>query len=152
MDSMGHLHEALSGTGFRPQRESVPEQTWSSALLVSSFVGGALGLHQDGLENRLSFAPQLPPAWERVSLRHVRTGSAQADLTLERQPGADTVSLDVTGQLKVAFAPEPARGTVTQAALDGKMAPMHLEGGRTVVDLALTPGHHQARIRYATKP
>jgi glycogen debranching enzyme len=44
LDSMGHLHETLSGSAFQPQIESVPEQTWSSALFVSSFLTGAAGL------------------------------------------------------------------------------------------------------------
>ena len=46
LDSMGHMHELLTGDFYHQQVESVPEQTWSSAALLSSAVQGLLGLER----------------------------------------------------------------------------------------------------------
>ncbi|MEP6601380.1 MAG: hypothetical protein ABJB49_06160, partial [Nitrospirota bacterium] len=45
LDAPGHAHEVLRGDAFVPERESVPDQTWSSAAFLSSAVSGMLGLH-----------------------------------------------------------------------------------------------------------
>ena len=47
LDSMGHIHELLAGDFYHQQVESVPEQTWSSAALLSSAVQGLLGLERE---------------------------------------------------------------------------------------------------------
>ena len=47
LDSMGHMHELLAGDFYHQQVESVPEQTWSSAALLSSAVQGLLGLERE---------------------------------------------------------------------------------------------------------
>ena len=60
VDSLGHMHEVMSGSFFTPQRESVPEQTWSSSAFLSAAIHGMLGLESDGRKNVMHFAPQVP--------------------------------------------------------------------------------------------
>jgi glycogen debranching enzyme len=45
--SPGHIPEVLSGTANVPLDVSVPEQTWSSAALMTATVRGILGLNPD---------------------------------------------------------------------------------------------------------
>ncbi len=62
LDSMGHMHELLTGDFYHQQIESVPEQTWSSAAFLSSAVHGLLGLEREAQANGLEFSPHLPSA------------------------------------------------------------------------------------------
>jgi glycogen debranching enzyme len=71
LDSLGHMHEVLAGNFYRPQVESVPEQTWSSAGFLDATVHGLLGLDVDSTANRITFTPHLPAAWNSVSIEHV---------------------------------------------------------------------------------
>jgi len=79
-DALGHMHEVQSGSTFTPQRESVPEQTWSSAGFLSSAIHGMLGLEADGRRNVLRFAPRPPQAWRWLKVEHVRVGKSVVDL------------------------------------------------------------------------
>jgi len=92
-DSLGHMHEVMSGSAFTPQSESVPEQTWSSAGFLSAAIGGMLGLRSDARNNVLHFAPQLPASWPSVRVEHVRVGKSVVDLDWRVERGQ--VTLDV---------------------------------------------------------
>jgi len=93
IDSLGHMHEVMRGDAFTPQRESVPEQTWSSAAFLSAAIHGMLGLDSDARNNVLHFAPQLPASWESVRVEHVRVGRSIVDL--DWHAGQERTTLDV---------------------------------------------------------
>lgn len=93
LDAMGHMHETLSGTSFHPQIESVPEQTWSSATFVSSFLQGVLGLQLNAEQHRITLAPNLPAEWDHLSLQKLRVGNSLLDITLHRS--ANRIDLQV---------------------------------------------------------
>jgi glycogen debranching enzyme len=84
LDAMGHLHETLSGSSFHPQIQSVPEQTWSSAIFVSSFLQGVLGVQPDAEHHRVTLAPHLPPEWDNLSVKRLRIGNTLLGLSLHR--------------------------------------------------------------------
>lgn len=86
-DALGHMHEVQSGAAFAPQRESVPEQTWSSAAFLSAAIGGMLGLEADARRNLLRFAPQPPQAWRSLKVENVRVGKSTVDLEWRNQAG-----------------------------------------------------------------
>ncbi len=121
LDSGGHLHEVLAGDLFHPEVESVPEQTWSSASVLTGTVGGLLGLAVRSGERAIDFAPHLPAAWPGVTLRNVAVGPTRLTLTLRRT--ADAVDLEVANPgaaVAIAFAPEvPLGATIGVATLDG---------------------------------
>jgi glycogen debranching enzyme len=79
-DSPGHMHEVMRGDRPEPQRESVPEQTWSSAAFLSAAVHGMLGLDVDAVAKRLRFAPRPPAGWDRLAVENVRIGDGRVDL------------------------------------------------------------------------
>jgi glycogen debranching enzyme len=71
LDAMGPIHET-------------PEQTWSSAMFVSSFLQGVLGEQPDAEQHRLILAPHFPPKWDDISVQRLRIGDTTMDLTLHR--------------------------------------------------------------------
>ncbi|MBV8972245.1 MAG: hypothetical protein JO290_08135 [Sphingomonadaceae bacterium] len=120
LDSRGHLHELLAGDLFHPEVESVPEQTWSSASLLTA-TAALLGLDVRSGERAVGFAPHLPPSWPGVTLRGVAVGPAR--LTLTMRQGSDGVDLDIDNPgpaVAVDFAPQVAMGArIGAATLDG---------------------------------
>ncbi|MDQ1118147.1 glycogen debranching enzyme [Pseudoxanthomonas winnipegensis] len=118
-DAPGHMHEVQSGAAFVPQRESVPEQTWSSASFLSAAIGGLLGLEVDGARRRLAFAPQPPAEWDWLRVQGVRVGAdgGTVDLAWRREAHRAVLELDNHGQ---AF-------DLTWRQLGGDAAPPTLE-------------------------
>ena len=111
LDSLGHVHETVSGSRFEPQIESVPEQTWSSALLFSSFVEGLAGVTPDGREKRLVVAPQMPEDWAFLKLQRVKVGHASVDLQIARVEGGLRLEASATGDaVCVTFRPPAPAG------------------------------------------
>jgi glycogen debranching enzyme len=106
LDSPGHMHEVLRGDVFAPERESVPDQTWSSAAFISSAVRGMLGLRLDAAKRQLRFAPHLPPDWDAVRVRGIELGGAELSLVLRQS--RELVELDIENSgpaLTVVFSP-----------------------------------------------
>jgi len=99
-DAPGHMHEVQSGEAFVPQRESVPEQTWSSATFLSAALGGLLGLEADGAHRRLAFAPQPPADWDWLRVEGVRVGASGGtiDLAWRREAQRAVLDLDNHGE------------------------------------------------------
>jgi glycogen debranching enzyme len=98
-DSLGHMHEVMSGSFFTPQRESVPEQTWSSSAFLSAAMHGMLGLESEGRNNVLHFAPQVPASWQSLSVEHVRVGKSVVDLHWHSESGHFTLDLRNAGPM-----------------------------------------------------
>jgi glycogen debranching enzyme len=106
IDSAGHLPEVLAGDLYHPEREAVPEQTWSSAGLLSSAVHGLLGLERHAAGRALTIAPHLPAGMDDVTVRHVRIGETLLDLTLHRaSDGIDLVVENPGPTVNVTFDP-----------------------------------------------
>jgi len=98
-DSLGHMHEVMSGSFFKPQSESVPEQTWSSSAFLSAAIHGMLGLDANGRKNVLRFAPQVPASYQSLRVEHVRIGSSIVDLDWRSEHGHFTLDLRNAGSM-----------------------------------------------------
>jgi glycogen debranching enzyme len=101
-NALGYVTELLSGEFNQAFGRSSHHQVWSCAMVITPLVRGLLGLEADAINNRITFAPQLPAQWDKVSLRNFRAGDASLDLTLEksRPPLArKSVSDKTTGAL-----------------------------------------------------
>jgi glycogen debranching enzyme len=99
VDSLGHMHEVMSGSFFTPQRESVPEQTWSSAAFLSAAIHGMLGLESDARKNVLHFEPQVPGSWRSFRVEHVRVGNSIVDLSWHSENGHFTLDVQNAGPM-----------------------------------------------------
>ncbi len=118
LDSLGHLHETLSATRFEPQTESVPEQTWSSALLLSSFMEGLAGVRLDAPHRTVEFQPRLPPEWPTFAIRRLRLGASSIDLSLAQHAQALELTASAKGAaVTVDFRPQAPAGLVIERLL-----------------------------------
>ncbi len=141
LDAPGHAHEVLSGDVLRPQRESVPEQTWSTAGVLQATLEGLLGIEVDGLQRTLRFAPRLPAQWNFVRVGQLRLPRAEAALALERKENEMTLTIHNDGEpFTMEFAPELRLGArLGRVTLDG----------HTVAAQPESDAHHtQAHMRF----
>jgi hypothetical protein len=146
----GHMHETLSGSAFQPQIESVPEQTWSSALFVSSFINGAAGLAIDAQAHTATFAPALPSDWDRLSLENVTIGQARISLRFRRSQSSDDLELSGkgTGPLTFRYSPQIAGAGIEKAMLDGQRIALPRNGEPIALMLKMDGHSQHLVVRY----
>jgi len=117
LDSLGHMTEVLAGDFYRPQAESVPEQTWSSAGFIEATMHGLLGLDVDSAARRMVFAPRLPAEWNDVSIARIQIGGAHVRLALDRSGEAMALKIGNDGEpFKLVFTPDLALGAKLKGA------------------------------------
>jgi glycogen debranching enzyme len=97
LDAPGHMHEVLRGDVFAPERESVPDQTWSAVSFLSSAVRDVLGIEMDAAKRELRFAPNLPAEWRSLRVRHVRLADAEINLAVEASPDSSVLTIENSG-------------------------------------------------------
>jgi glycogen debranching enzyme len=129
--SPGHIPEVLSGTANVPLDVSVPEQTWSSAALMTATVRGILGLDPDVPHHKLRFQPHLPPQLNTVSIHNFRFGSRILQLTLERSSSGIKLSVVNSGEpFELEFVPQLLfSGDRVRGFLNGKEVPIRVLSG-----------------------
>jgi hypothetical protein len=138
----GRNPEVFSGAYYRPLDEAVPQQFFSTSMVVSPLVSGLLGWDPDAPRGRARLAPQLPPQWPAVRLSGLRVGSTTLDVRLEQSAAALVARFHASGPgLRLDFAPAlPAGARDVRATLDGKPVPVKLEANpryeRARLDLA----------------
>jgi len=151
LDSLGHTPEVLAGNFYRPQIESVPEQTWSSAGFLDATIHGLLGLEIDAIADRLVFAPRLPVEWNDVSVRHIQVAAASVALALHRDAAGLTLKIDNSGPpFKFEFTPDlPLGATIRRSAFNRKPAAASLESfaQQTSARVALDAPHGSSELR-----
>lgn len=147
LDSPGHMHEVLNGDAFVPERESVPDQTWSAAAFLSSGIRGMLGLELDASKREIHFTPHLPPEWDSLRVRRIALGGAEVDLSLHTS--SDQVRLEVVNSgptLMLTFRPQLPSGALVSAVHAsagarqiGDEIRVVCPPARTRIELALAP-------------
>lgn len=154
LDSPGHLHEVLAGDLFHREVESTPEQTWSSAGLLTGMMQGLLGLEVRSAERTLVFAPHLPAEWDRVKVEGVRVGAAHVSLEMARTGAAATLTVANDGApVTIEFDPDiPLGARLVSAAIDGQprtaTLEAHPEDRHARLAVAAGAGVTRAEIRY----
>jgi glycogen debranching enzyme len=154
LDSPGHIHEVLAGDSYHQQTESVPEQTWSSAGLITAATNGLLGLGIDAITNELTFAPHMPPQWQSMSAHNVRLAKSTLDLDLERKDQRVDLALANHGEpVKVTFDPEiPLGAQVSSAECGGRTlrasSEIHEEDEHASIQFTAAAGRTQCSIAY----
>jgi glycogen debranching enzyme len=154
LDSMGHLHELLTGDFYHQQTESVPEQTWSSASFLSSAVHGLLGLAREAQTNSLEFSPHLPSGWDRLSVSNIKVSGGTVAMKITQLPGQlQLLAENSGGPVKLFFSPQiPFGAHLRGAELDGKPVNARLDAHdqdtHATVNFTLPKGKSQCLIRY----
>jgi glycogen debranching enzyme len=155
LDSLGHIHETLAGDFYHPGVESVPEQTWSSAAFLTSAVEGLFGLRVDGAARRVHFAPHLPSAWDKATLRRIRVGDS--DVTLRMTQSVDETALHVRnegGPVRISFQPQlPLGAQVRSASVDEReiaaTLSQHSQDAHAQLEFDARKGETMLRLRYS---
>lgn len=128
--SRGRHPELLSGAFYRPLDTAVPHQFFATSMLLSPVISGLLGWDPDAAQARARLAPQLPPGWDRVTVRHLRVGASDLTAEIARAAGHVTVTLSASAPLTLDFVQSlPAGARNARALLDGKPASAHAESG-----------------------
>ncbi len=154
LDSMGHMHELLTGDFYHQQIESVPEQTWSSAAFLSSAVQGLLGLERDAQANRLAFAPHLPASWNTLSLSNIKVSGGNMAITLSRVPGGMDLEAENSGNpIDLSWAPEiPLGARHVRAECNGRPVDARIEAHpqdtHVMLRFTASKGESRCHIRY----
>ena len=142
--ALGYVTELLSGDFNAPFGRSSHHQVWSEAMVVSPLVRGMLGLEVSGGGRSLTFAPQLPADWDRVSVANVVVGGSRLRLSLSRE--LDTRSA-ITGTGVLSVVVERGRSESGNAPADGTAA----AGSGGPVTVTLAPSFPlDARVRSVT--
>jgi len=140
LNSLGHVPEVLSGDFYRELDVSVPEQIWSSGMVITPLMRGLLGLEPYAPMSKLRFAPHLPPDWPRVSIRGLQIGRSKLDLEMEQAANQVTLGVKTSGApVEIEFGPEiplgsgeersgeGLRGAGVRAMLNGRRHPVTVE-------------------------
>lgn len=155
LDSLGHMHEVLAGNYYHEEVESVPEQTWSSASFFTAAVHGLLGIEVDGVANRATIAPHLPPNWDFVTLRNLRVGSSIIGLKINQSADEIRFELQNSGSpVEIVFDPEIPIGAELQDARFGNqpisaILEKHSQDAHVKVEFTLPHGSDALVIRFA---
>jgi len=145
LDSPGHMHEVLNGDEFVPERESVPDQTWSSASFISSGVRGLLGLHVDATNRQLRFAPRIPADWDSVRVRHIGLAGADVDLALRMASDRAELEIENSGpEMTLTFRPPLPSGVHVTSTVPSDGA--RLSGVVADEIRVICPAHRTSRI------
>ena len=142
----GRHPELLSGAFYRPLDTAVPHQFFATSMLLSPALSGLLGWEPDAPRAQARLAPQLPPGWDRVTVRHLRVGLSDLTAEVARAAGHVTVTLSATAPLTLDYVQSlPAGAREGRAQLEGK--PLSARPVSGVHDATLT-----AQVRVGPQP
>ncbi|HZP00991.1 MAG TPA: GH116 family glycosyl hydrolase [Terriglobia bacterium] len=129
LNSLGHVTEVLSGDFYRELDVSVPEQIWSSGMVITALLRGVLGIEPNAPENELMWRPHLPPDWPGIKLRGLQVGGAMLNLEIKQSPTRVTLHVENSAQPVVMdFSPEIPLGTKNlSATMNGAKIPVSVE-------------------------
>jgi len=145
VNSLGHVPEVFSGDFYRELDVSVPEQIWSSGMVITSLVRGMLGVDPYAPMAELQFSPHLPHDWSGVSIENLSVG--RSTLRLEMRQAATGVTLKVENSgppVEITFAPEIPRGSNhLRATVNGRPA---------TATMRAYPQDAHAEVKFSSQP
>ena len=124
----GRHPELLSGRYYRPLDTAVPQQFFATSMLLSPVALGLLGWEPDAPRHRARLAPQLPPQWERMTVRNLRIGATTLQVEIEQTEHGRTTRIIREGpEIELQLVESVPPGTLTHEA------PATSEEGATVI-------------------
>jgi glycogen debranching enzyme len=105
IEARGYMAELFSGDRLRSIDAAVPHQLFATTGFLSTLMRGLVGLNAlpagtlDGrpVPARLLLAPQLPPSWDRLTIRNLRWQGVAADVAIGRDAGGLTIGVTPRG-------------------------------------------------------
>jgi hypothetical protein len=151
--ALGYVTELLSGDFNSAFGRSSHHQVWSEAMVVTPFIRGLLGIEVSDGGNALTFAPQLPANWDRISVANLPAGNTKGQLTLEKNPGVQTITVlpfssPIQGQSQTGSG-KRLRVTLAPAfPLDARIRTVSVNGQQTQFKLTTVGDIQRAEITF----
>ncbi|HKA23317.1 MAG TPA: GH116 family glycosyl hydrolase [Blastocatellia bacterium] len=151
--ALGYVTELLSGDFNSAFGRSSHHQVWSEAMVVTPIIRGLLGIEVNDGGNALTFAPQLPANWDRISVANLPAGDTKGQLTLEKTPGVQTItvfpfSTPTQGQSQTGSG-KRLRVTIAPAfPLDARIRSVSVNGQQTQFKLTQVGDIQRAEITF----
>jgi len=121
--ALGVQPELLSAAFYDPLDTSMPDQFFSTSMLVSPLVRGLIGFRADAARCRVTLTPQLPADWDRLTVRRLDTGCGKLDLAIRREDDRTEITLtasDPARPVVVALSPSlPLGAEIESVTVDG---------------------------------
>lgn len=156
MNSLGHVPEVFSGDAYRELDVSVPEQIWSSGMVITTLMRGLLGLNPYAPMSELHWTPHLPRDWPGVTIKNLAIGRSTLNLEMTQTRNKISLEIEDTGPpVTITFAPEiPVGSRNPNATLNGrllgaKIRPFQMDahaevkfsvGPKTEIEITFEPG------------
>jgi hypothetical protein len=114
----GRHPELFSGRYYRPLDTAVPQQFFATSMLLSPVAMGLLGWEPDAPRRRARLAPQLPPQWDRVTVRNLRVGATTLHVEIEQAEDGRTTRIVREGpEIELELVESVPPGTLTHATV-----------------------------------
>ena len=85
--ALGVQPELMSGAFYELIDTAMPDQFFSTSMLVSPTLRGLVGFDADASQCRVTLAPQLPADWDHVLARRLESGCGKIDADIRRDAG-----------------------------------------------------------------
>ncbi len=111
LNSLGHVPEVFSGDAYRELDVSVPEQIWSSGVVITSLMRGMLGLDPYAPMSELSWTPHVPAGWSGVTIKNLVIEKTTLALEMKQSKTGIILKVEERGPpVTITFAPEIPQG------------------------------------------
>ncbi len=115
--ALGVQPELMSAAFYDPLDTAMPDQFFSTSMLVTPTLRGLVGFRADASSCRVTLAPQLPADWDRLTVRRLNAGCGKLDAAIRREDGRLLISLRRHGGTRpatVALEPSLPLGAVIE--------------------------------------
>ena len=117
----GYVEEVYHGDLFQPAGVC-PHQAWSESMVVQPLFEGMLGIDADGIRNRLTVRPWIPPQWQDVRAERLRVGKNLVSFIVQREAMKTVVEFVLEGRttVDVTFGLRFPLGTYVEEIVSGR--------------------------------
>lgn len=127
--ALGVQPELLSGEFYDPLDTAMPDQFFSTSMLVSPTLRGLVGFRTEASHCRVTLSPQLPAQWEWLTVRRLQSGCGAFDVSIRRAPGEILIGLRrprVDRPIAVVLEPGlPLGARITGVTVNGRAVTYH---------------------------
>jgi hypothetical protein len=120
----------MSAAFYDPLDTAMPDQFFSTSMLVTPTLRGLVGFRAEGSRCRMTLSPQLPADWDSLTVRRLNAGCGKLDLSIQREPGRLLLTLRRPGPgrpIAVALEPSlPLGAAIEGVVVNGRATPYRI--------------------------
>ena len=118
--ALGVQPELMSAAFYDPLDTAMPDQFFSTSMLVTPTLRGLVGFRAEASRCRVTLSPQLPADWDSLTVRRLNAGCGKLDVSIRRGPGRMVLRLRRLGSgrpITVALAPTLPLGAIIEGVM-----------------------------------